>query len=151
MLPLPSAEPKPFAFAERAKKFRAPSFPAGAKLTVSTVKAKSRGGKSRDGKESLPSVEKSAFKVVVPAAVADKNARLYKLEFVAESKDGTKKTKLIIPEGFNHAPGHKKASDPSFCLFARDEFNGEVRFTVTPFNCFGARGTPLVSDWVANG
>ena len=150
VLPLPSAEPKPFAFAERAKKFRAPSFPAGAKLAVSTVKAKSRGGKSRDGKESLPSVEKSAFKVVVPAAVADKNARLYKLEFVAESKDGTKKTKLIMPEGFNHAVGHAKASAPSFCLFARDEFNGEVRFTVTPFNCFGARGTPLVSDWVAN-
>jgi hypothetical protein len=150
VLPLPSAEPKPFAFAERAKKFRAPSFPAGAKLAVSTVKAKSRGGKSKDGKESLPSVEKSAFKVVAPAAVADRNARLYKLEFVAESKDGTKKTKLIIPEGFNHAPGHKKASAPSFCLFARDEFNGEVRFTVTPFNCFGARGTPLVSDWVAN-
>ena len=152
VLPLPSAEPKPFAFAERAKKFRAPSFPAGAKLAVSTVKAKSRGGKSRDGKESLPSVEKSAFKVVAPAAVADKNARLYKLEFVAESKDGTKKTKLIIPEGFNHAPGHKKSSATSFCLFARDEFAaGDVRFTVTPFNCFGARGTPLVSNWVANG
>jgi 3',5'-cyclic AMP phosphodiesterase CpdA len=150
VLPLPSAEPKPFAFAERAKKFRAPSFPAGAKLAVSTVKAKSRGGKSRNGKESLPSVEKSAFKVVVPATVADRNARLYKLEFVAESKDGTKKTKLIMPEGFNHAVGHAKASAPSFCLFARDEFNGEVRFTVTPFNCFGARGTPLVSDWVAN-
>jgi len=150
VLPLPSAEPKPFAFAERAKKFRAPSFPAGAKLAVSTVQAKSRGGNSRDGKESVPSVEKSAFKVVAPAVVADRNARLYKLEFVAESKAGTKKTKLIMPEGFNHAVGHAKASAPSFCLFARDEFKGEVRFTVTPFNCFGARGTPLVSDWVAN-
>ena len=150
VLPLPSAEPKPFAFAERAKKFRAPSFPQGASLAVSTVKAKNRGGKSRDGKESIPAVEKDAFKVIAPAAVADKNARLYRLEFTAESKDGSKKTKLIVPEGFNHALGHKKAVKSSFCLFACDELPpGEVRFTVTPFNCFGARGVPLVSGWTS--
>ena len=151
VLPLPPAEPKPFAFAERAKKFRAPSFPAGASLAVSTVKAKTRGGKSRDGKESIPAVKKDAFKVAAPAVTADRNARLYMLEFAAESRDGTKKTKLIVPEGFNHALGHKKVSASSFCLFARDELAaGEVRFTVTPVNCFGARGVPLVSDWIAN-
>ena len=85
----------------------------------------------------------------MPAAVADKNARLYTLEFVAESKDGSTKKKLVVPEGFNHAPGHKKAGAPSFCIFARDELaSSKVRFSVTPINCFGARGTPLVSDWI---
>ena len=147
ILPLTAAESKPFAFAERAKKFHAPSFPADAKLEVSVVKAKNRGGKS--GNESIPAVEKDAFKIVVPAAVADKNARLYELEFAAETKDGAKKAKLVLPEGFNHALGHKKASAQSFCVFACDELAAEeVRFTVTPINCFGARGDPLVSDWV---
>ena len=150
VLPLPLAESKPFAFAERAKKFRAPSFPPDAKLEVSVSKAKSRGGKSMDGKESIPAVEKKAFKVVAPAAAADKDARLYELEFAAETKDGAKKTKLVLPEGFNHAPGHKKAAEPSFCFFACDELAAkEVRFSVTPVNCFGARGVPLVSEWVS--
>ena len=150
VLPLPLAESKPFAFAERAKKFRAPSFPPDAKLEVSVSKAKSRGGKSMDGKESIPAVEKKAFKVVAPAATADKDARLYELEFAAETKDGAKKTKLVLPEGFNHALGHKKVSAPSFCFFACDELAAEeVRFSVTPVNCFGARGAPLVSEWVS--
>ena len=34
------------------------------------------------------------------------------------------------------------------CRFALDELGaGDVRFTVTPINCFGARGKPLVSAW----
>ena len=149
ILPLPAAESRPFAFAERAKKFRAPSFPAEAKLEVSAVKAKNRGGKSKNDKDSIPSVKKDAVKVVAPAAVPDKDARLYELEFVAEAKDGAKKTKLVLAEGFNHALGHKRASAPSFCVFALDELSAEeVRFTVTPINCFGARGIPLVSKWV---
>ena len=148
VMPLPAAEPKPFAFAARARKFRAPSFPAGAKLAVTAVKAKSRGGKSRDGKESIKAVEKEAFKIVAPAVVAERDARLYELEFAAESRDGTKKTKRIMPEGFNHALAHAKAAASSFCVFARDEIVGDVRFAVTPVNCFGARGTPLVSEWI---
>ncbi|MBQ4199342.1 MAG: hypothetical protein II649_05620 [Kiritimatiellae bacterium] len=35
-----------------------------------------------------------------------------------------------------------------FRRFALDELGaGEVRFAVTPINCFGARGKPLVSAW----
>ena len=148
VIPLPAAEPKPFAFAEHARKFRAPEFPAGAKLNVARVKAKSRGGKSRDGKESLPSVQKEALKVVAPVAVPDKDARLYELEFVVETKDGAKKTKLVVAEGFNHALAHPRASMPSFCLFALDELGaGDVRISVTPIGCFGARGKSIVSEW----
>ena len=76
--------------------------------------------------------------------------RLYELEFAAETKEGAKKTKLVLPEGFNHALGHKKAAEPSFCFFACDELSAkEVHFSVTPINCFGARGMPLVSEWVS--
>ena len=78
------------------------------------------------------------------------HVRRHELEFAAETKDGAKKTKLVLPEGFNHAPGHKKAAEPSFCFFACDELAAkEVRFSVTPVNCFGARGVLLVSEWVS--
>ena len=40
--------------------------------------------------------------------------------------------------------------EPSFCFFACDELSAkEVHFSVTPINCFGARGMPLVSEWVS--
>ena len=150
VMPLPAAESKPFAFAERAKKFRAPSFPAGAKLEVSQIKAKNRGGKSRDGKETIAAAKKDAFKIVAPVVVPDKSARLYELEFAAETKDGAKKTKLVIPEGYNHSLRHKKASVASFCVFAKDELGpGKVRFSATPINCFGARGASLASEWMS--
>ena len=150
VMPLPAAESKPFAFAEHAKKSHAPAFPDGAKPAVARVKAKNRGGKSPNGKEKIESVAKDAFKIVAPAAVADKNARLYKLEFAALSKDGTKKTKLVMAEGYNHALAHKKASAKSFCNFAVDELPaGEVRFEVTPISCWDQRGKTIVSDPVS--
>ena len=86
--------------------------------------------------------------MVAPVAVPDKDARLYELEFVVETKDGAKKTKLVIAEGFNHALAHPRASMPSFCLFALDELGaGDVRISVTPIGCFGARGKAIVSEW----
>ena len=143
VLPLPAAESKPFAFAERAKKFGAPKFVDGGKITVESIRAKNRGEKGRK------KVEKDAFKVIAPAAVADVNARLYNLEFVVEAKDGVRKSKLVIPEGFNHSVRHKKARARSFCIFAKDELPGtEVRFTAIPRNCFGKAGSPVCSDWM---
>ena len=148
VLPLPAAESKPFAFAAHAKSVLAPSFAADAKLEVKRAKAKNRGGQSRDGKESIPSVEKDVFRVTAPAAVAANRARLYDLEFVAEGKNGERKSKLLMAEGYNHGIGHAKAQARTFCNFALDELpKGEVRFTVIPRNCFGACGKPLVSDW----
>ena len=92
----------------------------------------------------MPAVEKDAFHVTVPPPVADKNARLFKLEFTAESADGTKRTKLAIPFGFNHSLKHANASKPSFCRFALDELGtGDVRFTVTPISCWGQRGKSI--------
>ena len=152
VMPLPSAESKPFAFAARAKRFAAPAFVADAKLEVKKAKAKNRGGKSRDGKTVIAAAEKDVFQVVAPAAVADKNARLYELEFVAEAKDGAKKVKMVMAEGFNHAPTHPKAKTSTFCNFALDELpKGAVRFNVTPMNCFHQRGLTLSSDWMTIG
>ena len=144
VMPLPASESKPFAFVEHAKRFRAPEFPPDAKLTVSAVNAKTRGGKSKDGKESIRSERKPALMVVAPPAVADDKARLFKLEFTAETADGKKLTKLTLPIGYNHSIKHKSATSKQTCYFQRDELGtGDIRFTVTPINCFGARGKPL--------
>ena len=148
VLPLPAVEPKPFAFAARAKRFAAPLFAVDAKLEVKHVKAKMRGGKSPDGKTVIPAAEKDALQVIVPAAVVDRNARLYELEITAEARNGVRKTKVLMAEGFNHGPEHPRTGAFSFCNFALDELpKGEVRFIVTPMNCFHRRGTPLVSEW----
>ena len=149
VMPLPSAESRPFAFAARARAFAAPSFPADATLEVKRGKVKSRGGKSRDGKESVPAVEKEGFRLTAPAAVPDNRARGFSLEFAAEGRDGARRVKLVLAEGFNHAIAHPKATAPTGCAFAKDELPaGEVRFSVTPISCFGKRGAPLFTDWI---
>ena len=66
VMPLATAEKPPFSFANRAQKFRAPSFGKGAKITVERITAKNRGGTSADGKETIASVEKEAFRLTAP-------------------------------------------------------------------------------------
>ena len=142
VLPLPAAESRPFAFAERAKKFSAPEFAADAKMEVARVKAKNRGGSK--GEEKIASVEKDAYRVTIPAPVVNLNARSYEFEVTAEAKGGAKVTKYVMAEGFNHAPTHARVRKASSCVFAADELGaGPVRFTVTPISCFGRRGAPL--------
>ena len=105
------------------------------------TKARNRGGKSPDGKESVPSVEKDVYRVSIPPVAADKSARAFEFELVAESKGGEKRTKFVMAEGFNHALAHKRATWKTSCAFALDELpKGEVRFVVTPMNCFHRRG-----------
>ena len=146
VLPLQSAEPRPFAFAEHAKRMRAPEFPAKARIVVSEMDARNRGGKSKDGKETIPSEKKPSFKVTVPPVAPDDKARLYLLEFVAKSADGKSQTKRVLPAGYNHSLKHKSSATRHVCYFRKDELGtGDVQFTVTPLNCFGARGKPLTA------
>ena len=146
VLPLPVAEAKPFAFAAHAQKMHAPEFPQGAALTVTPMKSINRGGKSLDGKECVPSVKKPSFRVVTPPVAPDPNGRLFRLEFVAETPDGKKRVKHVLAVGFNHSEKSEKAASRQWCYFFKDELGaGDVRFTVTPINCFGARGKPLVA------
>ena len=118
-------------------------------FAVSAVKAKTRGGASRNGKEKVARVEKDAVRIEIPAASAGA-ARSYEFEVVAEGKGvgGVRKSKLVIAEGYNHGRAHAKATAPSYCVFARDELPGRAfKFTVTPISCFENRGAPLTADW----
>ena len=150
VMPLPVAESKPFAFAAHAQKVRAPEFSKDAVPTVIAMKSINRGGKSPDGKESVPSVKKPTLKIVTPPITPDIKGRLFRLEFAAETPDGKKRVKHVLASGFNHSEKHKKALSKQWCYFFKDELGtGKVRFTVTPINCFGARGKPIVAEWDA--
>lgn len=114
---------------------------------IEKVETKTRGGKSKDGKTVIPSETKTAYRVTAPAVLQTKKSRLYDLVFVAESKTGEKKTKLVMAEGYNHALGHPRTKLSNFCLFALDELpKGDIRFTVTPRNCFARSGQSLSSN-----
>ena len=143
VMPLPAAESRPFAFAEHAKKLRVPQFPSGSKAAVRMIKAKNRGGGSQGQK--IAAVERDAFKISVPTPISDDRSLFCELEFTAETADGAKKSKTVLAEGFCYPPSHKKAKPEQCCIFAKDELGaGAVRFTVTPKNCFGVCGRPLV-------
>lgn len=132
VLPLPAVEPKPFAFVTRARKSVAPKFAEGAKLSISSVTCKTRGG-----------VEKRVFEIVIPACLADVGARAFRFDVRAKDAAGKMKVKQVIARGFNYAATSEKAVQPTLCRFIRDHFDGRVEFTVTPVNCFGRVGSPL--------
>ena len=149
VLPLPAAESRPFAFAERAKKIGAPSFASGGALDVARKTVKNRGGKAPGGKgKDIAVREREAFVATAPSAVYDPVARLFAVEFVATGSDGTTRTKRTMAEGYNHGPGHKKAKARTACPFDAADFANctSVRFTATPLNCFGRRGAPVVAE-----
>ena len=85
--------------------------------------------------------------MVVPAVKPDDMARLFALEFVAATADGKSQTKRVLPKGFNHSLKHKTARMKQVCYFRKDELgSGKASFTVTPINCFGARGKSIAAS-----
>lgn len=138
VLPLTTAESKPFAFAKRAKKTVAPEFPKGAKITLKKIKAKTR------KTEGHPSVEKEAYQLTFPAALAAKGARPHEYEITAIGKDGESKAFYVVAEGFNHALSHRRATANSSCTVTVDRLPPEtVKFEVRPLDSFWKKGAPL--------
>ena len=150
-LPLPAAESKPFAFAERAKKIGAPSFPESAALEVVRAKSKTRGAPKSGKRPAIEPVDKECLKVVVPAAVAKDGARAYQFVVNVCGADGSEAlTRRFLAEGASQGSRHPRAAKATECFFALDELpKGTVRFTVTPLNCFGRAGAPLKSGDVS--
>ena len=141
VIPLSSAEPRPFAFAEQARKSEAPKFPAGAALKLSRTTAKNRGGKGgKDRKEEVLAVERPVIRVEIPQVEPNARARAYYFEVTAKGGDVTK-TKRVAAKGSPNALGHAETKAPTFCLFAADDFpQGPVTVSVVPENWFHRRG-----------
>lgn len=147
VFPLPSAEPRPFAFAGRAAKAIPPQFAADAALTVKPGKEKVEKGKDKDGKPTetkLPTLE-----VTVPAATATAGTRASEYEIVIEKREGgVHATRFAADIGFNLP--RAMAIQPTSCLFlVRDLPKGTAfRFVVSPMESFGKKGKSIASDWM---
>ena len=137
VLPLPAAEPRPFAFAERARKSNAPRFAADAKLTVKSARAKMRKGKD--------AAEEDIWELAIPACVADPDARVFRFTATARA-GGVTRVKRVFASGCHHVESHAKVSDATVCRFAKSDFadGTSVAFSVEPVNCFGRAGAPLM-------
>ena len=144
VMPLPAAESKPFAFAERAKKVAAPQFAANAVLTVRETFAKNRGGRNpKNAAESIASLEQKAYELLIPPASGKDWARALYYNVAAVSGK-TKIEKRILAQGFNRAPARKAAKEPTRCVFAAEGLvAGKTKFSVVPVNSFGRFGKPV--------
>ena len=141
VMPLPAAESKPFAYAERAKKFIAPEFSADAKVDAKMGMASCR--KNKDKK--LP-----ALVVKFPAAVRsfELTPRYYTVEAIA--KDGkVLKTKRMLHPNYNLPCGVKEPKELELAFFKTDfPADSEVKVVVKPYESFGHGGKAIESSFV---
>ena len=147
VLPLPSSEPKPFAFAEHARRSTPPEFPAGAAISVSRARARNRGRAAKGNTPAVPSEDKDVFVLDFPAATASRG-RAFDYEIVAVPKDGGRKVRrYLMADGFNMSIDNPRAHRPLTCRIAADQLphGSEFRFAVRPVNSLGRTGTPIVS------
>ena len=150
VLPLPAAEPKPFSFAEHAKRSIAPEFPAGAALLVSRARGKNRGAAAKGTTPAVPSEEKPIFVLDFPAADAVRGGRVVDYEIVSAPKDGGGKVKrYLMADGYNMSEDNPRTHRPQTVRIAADQLPQGVkfRFAVRPVNSLGKPGRPIVSDW----
>jgi predicted phosphodiesterase len=131
-IPLPSPDGS-CAKEARGKSVPAPAFPPGAEATVSTGKGKNRAKKEVD-------------QVVVafpPAHSSGDRPRAFDYEVVATAPGFSLSRRVFSTRAYWP---ESCENEPSCCVFALSELPaGEtVTFTVSPTNCYGLKGAPLV-------
>ena len=134
VLPLPNAEPKPFAFAARAKKAKMPRFAAGATATAELVKATKKGATD-------------FVRVTFPSAPAESRAFCYQATSVgADGRDFL--VKGCIPSDYAHAANALAAK--VVCDFSLRQLPSgqKARIAVRPMESFGGLGEPILSNGV---
>lgn len=148
VVPLPVRGERAFAFAERAKEFVAPQFPAGAKLSAKAFRGKTRGGRDKAGVV-IEKVEKDALRLVIPAATAEEKGHPWEYAVEIESDKGAKISRLLLANAYCVPRAHERYQTATVGVFALDELPSGVSYkvTVTPRNCFGAEGRALVTQF----
>ena len=141
VMPLPVAEAKPFAFVEHAKRFPAPAFAEEATIKVER-------GKRKFKKDEVEQ-EVEVFNLTVPLAKQTFANRVFRYEVRVETKADAKVvlTRHVLAPDY-HLPLEKAPA--SFLLPVPDgdlPATGEFRFAVTPLNCFGKAGAPLLTGY----
>ena len=135
IVPMPPSAGRPYAFAEHAKKFAAPSFPAGTVVKTYTTNADRRNGTW------------SIFLTLeFPAATAPGDTRVFDYEARVVMEDGkVAAVKRFLSPGFYRT----RRYEPKTLKFRFDGMDlpesGRYRMYVVARNCFGAASAPIVS------
>ena len=138
VMPLPAAEPMPFAFASRAAAIPAPEFPKGAALDVRKSRAKTRGGKG----------PKDVLALSFPAANAKAGARVLEYRVDITPDGGETVVKRMLAEGFYLPSDAPKANADCVFSVALDTLpKAEVyRIRVFPVGSLGRVGLELSAE-----
>jgi predicted phosphodiesterase len=141
VIPLSTAESKPYSFAEHAKKTLVPEFPCNAKVAVKKEKTTNR------NKEA-----KQAYVVSFPKADAVESARLLDYEIRVEVEGDAKKSLVRHMLSLGHNKGTAAIKNiPEFNFKIACDLlpaGKKVRFVVSPRESFGKKGKAICSDWI---
>jgi hypothetical protein len=138
VIPLPAAESKPFAFAERAKRFDAPAFAPGACVVASRTTGKTRGSKKK------PAETKEAYELVFPAALPTPRARADEYELTFTGSDGRKAVRRLVAPGFHLPLSDKRLSQPVKGVFVADSLpKAPLTVEVRALSCFLKASAPI--------
>ena len=141
VMPLPAAESKPFAYAERAKSAMAPEFAAGAVVKVAKAKGKTR--KTRKN----PPVEKDTYALSFPAALSTAKTRVYEYELVFTGGDGKKEVRRIVAPGFHLPLSEKRVNGEVKCSFIAESLpEAPFKVEVCALSSWHKRSRPIYGE-----
>ena len=143
VVPLPSAEPMPFAHAKRAAESVPPQFPKGASLAVRMTKGKNRGG----GK--VKSELQPVLEISIPPANGRRGARALDYAIRITGENGKTDDRYVFAESFYRSESGGAVDVPTVCSLAANRLTaaGKLRIDVSPRNSFGKAGAPVSADF----
>ena len=130
---VPTSESRPFGFASRAGKSKAPLFRSAATVSVRHVKAAARKGNG----------EKKAIELSFPSASSTCGGRVMAYEISAIGDNGAKRTFHLLDRAFNR-PGDILRSSVNRMTISADRLpKGNLRCEVVPLDCWRNKGKPI--------
>ena len=141
VVPIPARKDGPLDFANRTARRKAqeavPQFAKGAKIEAKFCP-------NGHALESAAHKGEACFYVTFPRAKTVKGSRVFDYIVEATVEGGQSVTRKIVAAGFAYP--EENADIPGECLFSDKELPRDkpIHFTVTPRDCFGLAGKPLV-------
>ena len=149
VMPLPSAEPKPFTFAARAAAEKDPEFCSSAKLAVGKVRAKIRGGvpKKGDPAKKIPAKEGDALELSFPQATAMHNVRPIEYELTFTPAKGKAMVRHVLASGFNQPACDERAAKRQTCTLALEKLPPvPFKIEVRAVSSLGRKSAPITGE-----
>ena len=140
LLPLPSAERRPFDFKMRYAESMAPEFPAGAELRLRRKKGHVRGtAEARNRKVAV-------WEISIPRADAVRNVRAAAYKIEIHEVDGEKLELEVFDEGFRFPVNSDKAKMSAVCLVDASRIKAKkFSVSVRAISCWGKYSSPITA------